>query len=86
MIRGIPKVDKPLRKRKRAIKKELEKRTVVVMPEMRDPPRRGVRGNRSKEGGKGDLVKAFFCKRKRGRNRRNNKPGRWIDEVEGRRR
>ena len=30
MIRGIPKVDKPLRKRKRAIKKELEKRTVVV--------------------------------------------------------
>ena len=86
MIRGIPKVDKPLRKRKRAIKKEMEKRAVVVMPEMRAPPRRGVRGNRGKEGGKGDLIKAFFCKRKGGRNRRNNKPGRWIDGVEGRRR
>ena len=86
MNRGTPKVDKPLRKRKRAIRKEMEKRAIGVMPDMRDPPRRGVRGNRGKEGGKGDLVKVFFCKRKRGRNRRNNKPGRWIDEVEGRRR
>ena len=75
-----------MRKGKRAIKKELEKRTVVVMPEVRNPPRRGVGGNRGKEGGKGDLIKAFFSKRKRGGNRRNNKPGRWIDEVGGRRR
>ena len=74
-----------MRKGKRAIKKELEKRTVVVMPEVRNPPRRGVGGDRSKEGGKRELMEAIFSKRKRGRNRRNNKPGRGIDEVGKRR-
>ena len=83
MNRGTPKVDKPLRKRKRSIRNEAEKRAVGVMPGMGDPPRGGVGGNRPKEGGKRDLVKILFCKRKRGRNRRNNKPEGWITEVEG---
>ena len=50
-IKGFPKVDKPLRKGERTIKKELEKNTIVVMPDVRNPPRRGVEGDRGKEGG-----------------------------------
>ena len=50
-IKGFPKVDKPLRKGERTIKKELEKNTMVVMPDVRHPPRRGVEGDRGKEGG-----------------------------------
>ena len=74
MDRGTPKVDKPLRETEGPIRNEAEERAVGVMPGMGEPPRGGVGGERPKECGKRDLVQVLFCKRKRRRNRRNNKP------------
>ena len=87
MDRGTPKVDKPLRKRKRSIRNEAEKRAVGVMPGMGDPPRGGVGGNRAKEGGKRDLVKILFCKRKKegigGTTNRKDGSLKWKGEGKG---
>ena len=66
-IKGFPKVNKPLRKGERTIKQELEKNTIVVMPDVRNPPRRGVEGDRGKEGGKRESTEAILSKREGGK-------------------
>ena len=85
-VKGFPEVDKPLREGERTIKNEWEEETFVVMPDVGQPPRRGVGGNRSKESGERKCTEAFLGDRKRGRRWRNNKPAGGIDEVGRRRR
>ena len=82
----FPQVDEPLGEREGTVKNEWEKDAFLVMPDVGEPEGGRVGGKSGEEGGEGEGTEAVLGDRKRGGQRRDDKPrGRFGAVRRGRR-